>query len=228
MASVEDEVQTGLVGVGSVEAERVETREASTSKPARLRSVLVEVLQTIVLTLVIFFAVRSVVQNFRVEGASMSPTLQSGEYLLINKAIYFTAGGTPLALVAKPDPAHPNGPRYLFGGPQRGDIIVFEAPGLTERDFIKRVIGLPGEEVRIRRGTVYINGKELDEPYLVHLARYDMEARTVPEGNYFVLGDNRPNSSDSHLGWFVPSSSIIGQAWFSYWPPSTWGAVDHG
>jgi signal peptidase I len=228
LASVDDEVQSGLVGVGSVETERVEAREAPRSQSARVRSILVEILQTIVLTLAIFFAVRSVVQNFRVEGASMSPTLQSGEYLLINKAVYFTADGTPLSLIARPDPTHPDGPRFLFHGPQRGDIIVFEAPGLSERDFIKRVIGLPGEEVRIRRGTVYINGKELDEPYLVHLARYDMEARVVPEGNYFVLGDNRPNSSDSHLGWFVPVASVIGQAWYSYWPPATWGAVDHG
>lgn len=104
---------------------------------------------------------------------------------------------------------------------------MFEAPGGTDRDFIKRVIGLPGEEVKIVHGKVYINGQPLNEPYLVHLATYDLEPRRVPEGNYFVLGDNRPNSSDSHLGWYVPVSSIIGKAWFSYWPPATWGPVEH-
>jgi signal peptidase I len=194
---------------------------------SRLRSALVEILQTVVLTLLIFFAVRSVVQNFRVEGLSMSETLHTGQYLLINKAVYFRSDGTVLDRLIGRDPLHPRGPRYLFGGPQRGDIIVFEAPGSTERDFIKRVIGMPGDTVRISRGKVFVNGQELDEPYIVHRGNYDLDSRKVPEGNYFVLGDNRPNSSDSHLGWFVTADSIIGRAWLSYWPPTTWGSIGH-
>src|SRR5436190_9282594 len=190
MASVDDPAQTI---VGGVETRDPAARGAA-SERSRLRAALVEILQTVVLTLLIFFAVRSVVQNFRVEGASMEETLHSGQYLLINKAVYFRADGTPLTALVKPDPDHTRGPRYLFGGPQRGDIIVFLAPGGTDRDFIKRVIGLPGEQVRIARGKVYIDGTLLDEPYLTHRANYDLDARRVPEGSYFVLGDNRPNS----------------------------------
>jgi len=227
MASVDDPTHADVTGAENVDGLGVEAPGRGGMSTARMRSAVVEVLQTVVLTLLIFFAVRSVIQNFRVEGASMSPTLESGQYLLISKAIYFRVDGTPLSPLVHPDPADANGPRYLFHGPQRGDIIVFIAPGMSERDFIKRVIGLPGEEVRIRRGTVYINGQALNEPYLVHLAHYDMEARRVPEGSYFVLGDNRPNSSDSHLGWYASADSIIGEAWFSYWPPSTWGVLSH-
>jgi signal peptidase I len=223
MASVDDPAQTIVGGVET----RDPTARGAASERSRLRTALVEILQTVVLTLLIFFAVRSVVQNFRVEGASMEDTLHTGQYLLINKAVYFRADGTPLTALVKPNPDHPRGPRYIFAGPQRGDIVVFLAPGGTDRDFIKRVIGLPGEQVRISHGNVYIDGTLLDEPYLTHRAGYDYDSRRVPEGNYFVLGDNRPNSSDSHLGWFVPASSIIGRAWFSYWPPSSWGAINH-
>jgi len=204
----------------------VEAPEQEREQP-RLRAALVEIVQTVLLTLLIFFAVRSVVQNFRVEGASMEATLHTGEYLLINKADYFHVDGTPLAFLGHRNAADPEGPLWLFGGPQRGDIVVFEAPGGNDRDFIKRIIGLPGETVEVKHGEVYVNGKALDEPYLVHHATYDFEERTIPEGNYFVLGDNRPNSSDSHLGWFVPTDTIIGKAWLSYWPPASWGPVTH-
>lgn len=216
-AGVPSSANTGL-------ARPVTTREKEHSK---LRSALVEILQTVILTLVIFFAVRSVVQNFRVEGASMLDTLHSGQYLLVNKVTYLDLEGTPLERLVAANPKDRDGPRYLFGGPQRGDIIVFEAPRSQDRDYIKRVIGLPGDEVRISRGRVLVNGDELDEPYIVHRAGYDHPKTKVPDGHYFVLGDNRPNSSDSHLNWTVPSHDIIGKAWFSYWPPAEWGAVDH-
>ena len=182
-----------------------------------------EIAQTVLLTIAIFLAVRLVVQNFRVEGASMDPTLRSGQFLLINKVSYTHVEGTPL------DPIVPTTERgsihYVFGGPNRGDVIVFRSPGSADKDFIKRVIGLPGETVKIVEGRVYINGKMLDEPYIFHRATYDLDSKKVPSDSFFVLGDNRPNSSDSHLGWFVPADSIIGRAWISYWPPSLWGFV---
>lgn len=208
--------------------ERMQGMAAERRGGTNVRAIVSEVLQTVLLTLFIFFAVRAVVQNFRVEGASMDPTLRTGQYLLVNKAIYARLDGTPLASLIAPD--HPAGaPLYLFGGPQRGDIIVFEPPLQTDKDFIKRVIALPGETVRIERGKVYVNGKLLDEPYVKHLATYDYpvagEPAVVPPGMYFVLGDNRPNSSDSHLGWFVPADRIVGKAFISYWPPSMWAIV---
>jgi signal peptidase I len=189
-----------------------------------------ELLQTIVLTLAIFLGVRSVVQNFRVEGASMEPTLQTGQYLLISKASYFHVEGTPLDRFLPV--THLGSTDYLFGGPQRGDVVVFRAPTQPDKDFIKRVIGLPGDTILVKNGTVYVNGEALDESYIHYPATYtypfDGQPRQVPDGNYFVLGDNRPNSSDSHLGWFVPVENFIGKAWISYWPPASWGLMPGG
>lgn len=188
-----------------------------------------ELLQTILLTLLIFVAVRSVVQNFRVEGASMEPTLSTGQYLLINKAAYFHVDGTPLEDIL---PTTEQGTvSYLFGGPERGDVAVFRAPTQPDKDFIKRIIGLPGDVVVIRSGQVFVDGQLLEEPYIQFTASYNYPTNgqpiRVPDGQYFVLGDNRPNSSDSHLGWFVPVDNLVGRAWVSYWPPATWGAAPH-
>jgi signal peptidase I len=197
---------------------------ASGSRGESARSLIWEIVQTVLLTIAIFLAVRSVVQNFRVEGASMDPTLHSGQYLLINKVLYARTDGTLLdRFIVDTTPA--DEVNFVFSGPQRGDIIVFRSPGQADKDFIKRVIGLPGESVKIEDGRVYVNGKALDEPYIKHRASYDLDQKTVPPGSYFVLGDNRPNSSDSHLGWFVPADNVIGKAWVSYWPPTYWGVM---
>ena len=191
-----------------------------------------ELLQTIVLTLAIFLGVRSVVQNFRVEGASMEPTLETGQYLLISKASYFHIEGTPLANLSFLPISHQGSIDYVFGGPQRGDIVVFRAPTQPDKDFIKRVIGLPGDTVLIKNGTVIVNGQALAEPYIHYPATYtypfDGQPKQIPDGYYFVLGDNRPNSSDSHLGWNVPVDNLVGRAWVSYWPPTDWGLEPAG
>lgn len=204
-----------------------EATAAEETKPRRsLRPVLVEVLQTVLLTLIIFAGVRSVVQNFKVDGASMEPTLHTGQYLLINKLAYLRVEGLPL------DAAQSAGivsagvdQLYPFGGPQRGDIVVFRFPGGPERDFIKRVIAVPGDTVHVDRGRVYVNGTLLTEEYIRALPSYSLPEQRVPEGSYFVLGDNRPNSSDSHIWGFVPEDNLIGRAWLSYWPPAQWGVV---
>jgi signal peptidase I len=173
----------------------------------------VELLQTIVLMAVLFLGMRGVAQNFRVEGPSMQPTLTTGEFLWVNKAAYFEWHG-----------------QYLLGGPQRGDIAVLRPPDTAEDiDLIKRVIGLPGDQLRIQHGQVFINGRPLAEPYIAFKASYnyplDGTDAVVPGGQYFVLGDNRANSRDSHLGWFVPAENLIGRAWLSYWPPAAWGLM---
>src|SRR3982074_2416446 len=109
-----------------------------------------EFLQTILLMVVLFLGVRGVAQNFRVEGPSMQPTLTSGEFLWVNKAAYFEWNG-----------------EYLLGGPRRGDIAVRRPPDTSEDiDLIKRVIGMPGDQVRVQHGQVFINGRPLDEPYI--------------------------------------------------------------
>ena len=233
MSSIDDPFPTQAVPVAAPPAsEETQSQPQARARGRRrgeARGLAWELLQTIALTLLIFIGVRAVVQNFRVEGASMEPTLETGQYLLINKAAYYHIDGTPLDGVI---PSTREGSiDYPFGGPKRGDIVVFRAPTQPDKDFIKRVIGLPGETVLIRNGQVFINGQPLAEPYIHFKATYNYPLNgqpiKVPENSYFVLGDNRPNSSDSHLGWFVPVENLIGSAWVSYWPPAMWGAMPH-
>jgi signal peptidase I len=172
-----------------------------------------EVVQTALLVSLMFLGVRVVLQNFRVEGPSMQPTLNTGEFLWVNKAAYFRWRD-----------------RFVLGGPQRGDIAVLRSPESSDdTDLIKRIIGLPGDHVRIAGGDVFVNGQRLDEPYIRFQASYTYPSSgqdvTVPADQYFVLGDNRPNSRDSHFGWFVPADNLIGRAWLSYWPPTDWGLM---
>jgi signal peptidase I len=189
-----------------------------------------ELAETVILAVLIFLLVRSVVQNFQVEGRSMEPTLEDSWYLLVNKAIYWEINVETLSkFLPFFDPgADPD--RYLFRAPKRGDIIVFrspnQGPGEPERDFIKRVIGLPGETVEVRNCTVYIDNEPLEEPYVAELATYSYGPEKVPAGHYFVLGDNRNNSSDSHSWGMLPKDKIIGRAWITYWPFSAFGLVD--
>jgi signal peptidase I len=196
---------------------------SSHSSSGGVRSFLWEMVQTVLLTLIIFLAVRAVVQNFKVEGASMEPTLHTGQYLLINKIGYARLEGTPFAFLDHKGSDAADG--YLFGGPQRGDIVVFRAPVQPDKDFIKRVIALPGDTIEVRGGQVYVNDQLVDEPYIRDKAPYLVPRQTVPPDHYFVLGDNRPNSSDSHVWGLVPAENIIGRAWVSYWPPNLWGTV---
>lgn len=193
---------------------------------SNLRPLLLEILQTVLLTLIIFAAVRSVVQNFKVDGASMEPTLHNGQYLLINKLAYFQLEGLPIRLAQRAGLGDGRTQAvFPFGGPQRGDIVVFRYPGNPSKDFIKRVIGLPGDLVQIDRGHVYVNGVELKEDYIRALPTYSLAPQKIPEGQYFVLGDNRPNSSDSHTWGYVPKDNLVGRAWLVYWPPNQWGLV---
>ena len=174
-----------------------------------------ETVETIFLALLIFLAIRAVVQNFRVEGVSMEPNLHPGTYLLVNKAIYFALSG-PAARLLPGQTAEEL--RFLFHAPQRGEVVVFRFPNDPRRDFIKRVVGLPGETVAIRDGAVTVNGVRLTEPYLTAPGHADFGPQAVPTGHYFVLGDNRSNSSDSRVWGMVPRDHIVGKAWLLYYP----------
>jgi len=191
----------------------------------RLRRAGWELTQTLVLAALIFLAVRAMAQNFRVEGSSMEPGLHDGQYLLVNKAIYFKINLDKLSKYLPFVDAGDQPQRYLFRGPKRGDVIVFRYPRDPDRDFIKRVIAMPGDTVRIDKGEVYVNRARLMEPYIDDEPRYDFSEQVVPPRSYFVLGDNRNNSFDSHAWGFVPEENIIGQAVLSYWPLEEWGGV---
>jgi signal peptidase I len=174
------------------------------ARPARwksARSVAMEVIETVVLTLVIFFVIQTVVRNFRVVGTSMEPNLHNGQYLIIDKI------------------------SYRLGTPQQGDVVVFEPPYRPGEDYVKRVIALPGQLVEIRNGQVFVDSQPLVESFTVRPGSYSMEPRRVGPGEYFVLCDNRNSSSDSHTWGMVPRDNIVGKAWICYWPPNLWGVI---
>jgi signal peptidase I len=160
-----------------------------------------EILITSVLALVIFLIIQATVQSFVVVGSSMEPSLHEGQRLLVSKVSYYA------------------------GEPQRGDVIVFRPLGNSEEDYVKRVIGLPGDTVEVNKSVVYVNGVALDEPYINQSPSYTVDNKTVPPDTYFVLGDNRNNSNDSHNGWTVPRPNIVGKVWVSLWPPRQWGLI---
>ncbi len=162
-----------------------------------------EVAETIILTLVMFVLVRAVVENYRVEGSSMEPNLFGGEYLIVNKAL------------------------YALRPAERGDIIVFKAPKSPDKNFVKRIVGLPGEKVELKAGMVYVNDKLLYEPYIDARFGYSWGPAVVGTDELFVLGDNRNNSSDSHSWGMLPEVNVIGKAWICYWPPRSWGFLPH-
>lgn len=194
------------------------------------KSVLREVAETIVLTLLIFFVVRAVVQNFKVEGDSMLPSLHSEQYILVNKALYYRYDANFIQRLS--DKSVPEKRQYLFHGPQRGDIIVFKAPRET-KDFIKRVIAVEGETIEVKPDPnplgpadddcggcgVYVNGVKLTEPYIKEHPDYTVPPTKVPPDHIYVLGDNRNNSSDSHIWDALQVDNIIGTAFVSYWGP---------
>ena len=188
-----------------------------------MKSTVRDIVETLVLTAVIFLLVRAVVQNFKVEGKSMEPTLHNGQYLVINKASYWHLDRdllsyiVPGAQAADATARGSEGSAWIFGEPNRGDIIVFRFPRDPSRDFIKRVIATPGDTVEIRQGRVFVNGQFVDEAYINEVGNYTSPPQKIQPNEYFVLGDNRNNSSDSHVWGTVPRDNIIGKAWLSYW-----------
>jgi len=158
----------------------------------------------ILIAAALFVAIQATFQVSVIEGDSMEPNLHDGQRLMLNKAVFY------------------------FSDPERGEIIVFHHPRHPGSiPPIKRVIGLPGETVEIKDGKVYVNGLEYDEPYITDPPRYDMGEMPIEPGQYFVLGDNRNHSEDSHFEWTVPRENIIAKAWLCVWPPDLWGLAPH-
>jgi len=176
-------------------------------KSSQIKTFIRDTITVLVVAAVIILVLQFVIQKFVVEGSSMNFTLHDGQQLLVNKVV------------------------YRFHEPERGDIIVFHPPPeIDEDDFIKRIIGLPGEKVVIANSKVIIHKTdgsliELNEPYITRPASRDYEGDIIPEGEYFVMGDNRVNSSDSRTGWTLKEEDIIGKAWISVWPIGDWGLI---
>ncbi|OGK15332.1 signal peptidase I [Candidatus Roizmanbacteria bacterium RIFCSPLOWO2_02_FULL_37_19] len=149
-----------------------------------------------------------IMQPHQVKGSSMDNTFHNGEYILTNKLA------------------------YKFGSPHRGDVVVFSSPDNKDIDFIKRIIALPGEKIRIENNTIYINGKALKEQYiegqtltLEDAYLKEGQEEIIPNGHIFVMGDNRQRSSDSRMFGPVPTQDIIGRVFFRYFPPEKIGTI---
>ena len=187
------------------------------------RTVARELVETLLLALLVFLAVRASFQNFKVDGHSMDPTLQHGEFLIVNKLVYSEVDIEKLERFLPFLDAGDSPTRYVFHGPERGDIIVLRDPRQPEVDLIKRVIGLPGETVEIVDGHVFINGRLLEEPYIEQPWNYTGAKVQIGADEYYVMGDNRENSKDSRTVGNIPKDLIIGKAMLTYWPASEFG-----
>jgi signal peptidase I len=182
---------------------------APAARASTASSLLRELVEVVVLAVILYFGISFAVQTVHVEGLSMWATLDDNDYLIANKI------------------------DYRLHAPQRGDIIILRPPTDNSKDFIKRVIALPGERLLIREGHVYINGHMLDEPYLpeewVSLANWptdgSVDGKVVPPNEYFVMGDNRNKSQDSRIFGFIGRDRIDGRAWFRIWPLTNFGAI---
>ena len=181
-----------------------------------------ELLESILFAVIIFFFIQASVQNYRVEGSSMLPLLEEGEMLLVNKLLYNSVDMQRLSRLVPFWKSKEGSPLYLFHPPNRGEVIVFQFPLDPTREFVKRIIGLPGDRVEIKSGVVYINSKELPEPYLSPAIsrRHNIDSLYLSKDQYFVLGDNRAASNDSRDWGPVPKENIVGKVWFVYWPAS--------
>jgi signal peptidase I len=176
-----------------------------------MKTQLRDVLITLAMAALIFFGLQFTLQSSIINESSMEPSFQEGQRVLVNKVV------------------------YRLHDPERGDVIILKVPPNLSPDgtpFIKRIIGLPGESVEIRKGMVYIHKEDgsmlrLVEPYVVNQDRSSLNKEKIPENEYFVLGDNRRTSDDSRGSWTVPSEDIIGKVWISIWPPGEWGLTPH-
>jgi signal peptidase I len=182
------------------------TEPAGESKPpSSLSNALSWVRDLIFSVLIAVVLIVFIYQPVKVEGTSMEPGLDDQERIFINKFTY----------------------EFGLSSIERGDTVVFRWPVDTQKSYIKRVIGLPGDRVRIDHGTVYVNGKPLKEDYVeeMYRDRTSMAGITVPPNQYFVLGDHRSSSSDSRSWGFVPRENIYGKAVFAYWPLDKMGRL---
>jgi signal peptidase I len=161
-----------------------------------------DIVETLVLAVILFVGINAISARVRVDGYSMQPTLEDGEFILVNKM------------------------SYKWSDIERGDIIVFHFPLNPDEELIKRVIGLPGDKVQVQNHQVYVNGLPLSEPYISQLPAYSGEW-VVADGYLFVLGDNRNNSNDSKDWGLLPLENIVGKAVLIYWPPPMWGVIEH-
>ncbi len=173
------------------------------NEPSMTWMLLRELIETVVLSLIIFLLIRQVFQNYRIESHSMEPNFYEGQFILVNKL------------------------SYKIGSPARGEVMVFHNPNNTSEDYIKRVIALPGDTVEIHDDKVYINNQVLDEPFAKNAYRPGtvFGPEVIPANHIFVMGDNRGNSQDSRVIGPIDETLLVGKAWLRLWPMPKFGLI---
>ncbi|MDE2765136.1 MAG: signal peptidase I [Chloroflexota bacterium] len=192
-----------------------------------MRSLLREAIEALAIAVFLTFLFQSVGQVYQVHGWSMEPTLLHADRVVLNKAAYLRIDAEPTARLLPWLEAEPGAAWEPFGGPKRGDVVVFAYPNDPSQAFVKRVIGEPGDSVRFEDGVIYLNGVPLEEGYVEYGSHETLAEITVGEGEYFVVGDNRPESSDSRAWGTVSREAIIGKTWVTYWPPERFGTLTY-
>ena len=216
--AIEKESDSAANASGKEEAKAVEAKTAKAktieakAEKTGWRKIVAENVRLVAIALTIAIVVRLFIAEPRfIPSPSMVPTLAVGDRLLVEKVSYHL---------------HP---------PTQGDIVVFEPPPQLQeygyrasQAFIKRVIGLPGQQIQVTNGSVYVDGQPLDEKYILETPAYEMPRLQVPAGSLFVMGDNRNDSNDSHVWGFLPVQNVIGRAALRFWPLNKFGSVDIG
>jgi signal peptidase I len=165
---------------------------------------------------------QTTVRNFKVDGSSMDPTLENGQYLLVNRLVYLRIEMDRFSNIVPFWQAEEDSVRYAIHPPERGEVIVFEFPDSnpsnSKKDFVKRVIGLPGETIDVKDGVPFVDGVVLEEPYLTTKDHSNGRKVELGAGEYYVMGDNRAHSNDSRNWGAVPEENLRGKVWMIYWP----------
>ncbi len=194
----------------------------------RGRRFLREVVETVAAAAILFFVIQAMVQSYQVQGPSMEPSVHNNELLLVNKAVYFNVARSTVDLLLPFVDLQNGNDIYPFHPPRRGDIVVLRGPDGSTRDFIKRIVAIPGDTLELRRGELYVKDELVDEPYLADLdSRGSVGPIVIPPGSYYVLGDNRSVSRDSRSWGPISEEMIVGKAWIAYWPFGELGFLGH-
>ncbi len=188
------------INLGHTMSETINSVEEE-SKQDRWRSCLIEIIETFLIALVLYLTVNAFLPRILVVGKSMEPSLHHNDRVIVNRLAYH------------------------LGEVDRGDVVVFKRD--DGRDYIKRVIGLPGDTIEVLGGHVYVNGLMIAEPYIMMPVIRDKPVDTIPLGMVFVMGDNRNDSSDSRSWGPISVDDLTGKALLVYWPPANFGAVEH-
>ena len=201
-----------------------------------MRSLIRELFETIILALLIFLALQFSLRNYVVEGSSMHPTLEDGEFVLVNKLVYSRVNPHEIAELIPFFDVDNNGSLFPFHPPRRGEMIIFrfctknqeqtpgcpnDSPELPSRDFVKRVVAVGGDRLDVVNNRLRVNGEEMTDA-VVQKPELKNIPDIVPTNSFFVLGDNRRASNDSRRWGPVPAENVIGKAWFTFWPLNRW------